>query len=953
MVQSQGRARSQVSRIRVSLAVVSVLAAAAAASSVMAQTAPQNKDKDKDDTLQEVVVTGSLIPTTKEVNVPTPTLTISAQDLQNNGFSTIAEALQRGAFSTGSVQGPAEGGQGGFTAGAQTLSMFGLDPSFTKYLIDGKPMGNYLALYNGNENFNSISGIPIELVDHIDILPGGQSSLYGSDAVAGVINIVLKKKIDALTLDARYGWTKDGSGTDKRFAIADSFSWGGLTVMGGVQYERTQPIWGFQRPLTAYNNNSNPSYPAYPERDILILGNGIVQPSAAYYFEDPNNCSNVSGLFGGTMAEYTRRNHPDQYYCGSNHDSYFTLSNGDSGIQGYMHSTYDLNEHVQFYADTLLNHDVVSYATYWPFYSTDYDPNYSLYYDPNFDEFMSIQKIFAPEEMGAGGKPMNEDITNAFRVSAGARGTIVGNWSYDASFTYDQQKLTETQLQLFNTPLDQWVSSIMGPDLGLDPYFGSQPTYQPNYAALYQPVTLAQFAAMSGFTRNYSYTEDSLARGVITNPALFHLPGGDAGVALVAEGGREGWNYAPDARYDSGEVYAVTTVAGSGMRTRYAGTMELRLPVLPMLTATGSGRYDDYETADVSFNKFTYNVGLEFKPLKQVTFRGRYGTAFKAPTLADEYQGPSSYYSGYTTDIYQCEKLGYYGAEIQKSCPDVYTQEQPIFTTQGSLKLKPMTAKVWDLGLVFQPYSNLTISTDFMHWGISNEVITQPSGQLLTWEAGCRLGTLDPNSQQCIAALSQVIRDSSGLISEILVPKANVSNEVVNTLLTQVNWAIPTTKYGDFLFTATWTDMLKHTFQQYDGDVTYDELRDPEDTGSTDFKSKINMALSWEIGKFGATVYVDRYGRTPNCDATQPYTTTVICTGANPGTVGVYTITNLSLRYQVMPQLLLQLTANNLFNDMPPSDPTYLGNTNLPFNLDNYSVVGRQYSVEATYKFLK
>ncbi|WP_155741880.1 TonB-dependent receptor plug domain-containing protein, partial [Xanthomonas graminis] len=88
--------------------------------------------------------------------------------------------LQKSSFATGGVQ----GGQSSntFTQGAKTVSLFGLPPGYVKYLIDGRPMSNYPALYNGSDTFNNISGIPIDLVDRIEILPGGQSSLYGSDA---------------------------------------------------------------------------------------------------------------------------------------------------------------------------------------------------------------------------------------------------------------------------------------------------------------------------------------------------------------------------------------------------------------------------------------------------------------------------------------------------------------------------------------------------------------------------------------------------------------------------------------------------------------------------------------------------------------------------------------------------------------------------------------------------
>ena len=97
--------------------------------------------------------------------------------------------LQKSSFATGGVQNNQSSAS--FTQGAETLSLFGLSASYVKYLIDGRPMANYPALYNGSDVFNNISGIPIELVERIEILPGGQSSLYGSDAIAGVVNICL------------------------------------------------------------------------------------------------------------------------------------------------------------------------------------------------------------------------------------------------------------------------------------------------------------------------------------------------------------------------------------------------------------------------------------------------------------------------------------------------------------------------------------------------------------------------------------------------------------------------------------------------------------------------------------------------------------------------------------------------------------------------------------------
>ncbi|HEY4340536.1 MAG TPA: Plug domain-containing protein, partial [Steroidobacteraceae bacterium] len=107
-----------------------------------------------------------------QIETATPLITISGDALQARGFSTVAEALKQSSVATGGVQGAQTSGS--FTQGAETLSLFGMPPGFTKYLIDGRPMGNFPALYNGRDVFNNLSGIPMQLVDRIEILPGAQ-----------------------------------------------------------------------------------------------------------------------------------------------------------------------------------------------------------------------------------------------------------------------------------------------------------------------------------------------------------------------------------------------------------------------------------------------------------------------------------------------------------------------------------------------------------------------------------------------------------------------------------------------------------------------------------------------------------------------------------------------------------------------------------------------------------
>jgi outer membrane receptor protein involved in Fe transport len=889
--------------------------------------------KKKEESVEEVVVTGSLIPQSKS-ETSTPVTVITADEIQQRGFTSVADALQQSSFATGSVQGAQF--SGGFTPGAQTLSLFGLDPSYVKYLIDGLPMADYPALYNGTENITSISGIPIELVDHVDILPGGQSSIYGSDAIAGVVNIIMKKELDAPIVSVRYGYTADGGGLDKRMALADSFKLGGVNIMIGGQYEKTTPIWASQRPLTASPFTQGTS-PETADRTYLIYGFFGQSNGDEYYLLDPANCANVAAGGDGVHLQ----NRPGRgAYCGTDNTGFYTIGNGDEGTQVYLQATDDITNNIQLYASALVDHDLTKFsAAGGNFYGTDVDATspYYYYYDPNINDYLNWQHIFTPNETGDINDLMDEDTTNAIRGTLGARGALgSSNWKYDASFTYMQQKLTERTHLLFAPEVEAFFGQYFGPDLGVSG-FGTG-TFTPNYAGFYEPLTPAQYKSFSGYATSYSYTEDSLAHAQLTNADLFELPGGPAGIAVVLEGGDQGWNYDPDPSFFNGNAFGYTATAGSGHRSRWAATAETRLPLLKMLTFTASGRYDDYKVSGGSVDKATYTLGLEFRPLDTLLFRARYGTSFKAPTLADEFQGASGFYET-LTDYYYCasnhEPLG--------SCTQANVSLFGV--TSGNTKLQPITATNWDFGTVWSPLQNLSINLDYLHFTITNEVTEESADQLLRTESLCRLGQLVITSPTCVAAIAQVIRDPhTGLVDEVYTPKINVSSELVNAITLGTTYRLKTSRIGMFDFQMSWTDMIDHDYLQYAGEAPFNLLTNPIE--SQEFKSKVNASLTWTMGQFSATAYGTRDGATPN------YLAEVDGYGTpGAGTLRAWTVYNFTAAYQATRALQITLTVDNVFNAMPPTDRSYPGTETQPYNEFDYNVYGPAYFLEANYKF--
>lgn len=936
--------RSQLQRSPLTAALFAALLVPASGS-VFAQDVNADQDtpaSTQAKNLDRVTVTGSLIPQTA-VETFTPVTVISAEDIQARGFTSVTDVLQQSSFATGSIQGSQTSAS--FTQGAETISMFGLAPGYTKYLINGRPMADYPALYNGSDTFNNISGIPVDLVERIEILPGGQSSLYGSDAIAGVVNIILRKNMDGASISVRGGTYTDGGGDSGRITAATGFSTatGRLNGVVGAQYENSEPIWGYQRDITKQFYRNGTSAPI-ASRDWLVHS-----PFTSYNFMDPNNCANVTDAFAGTVDFRSRAGFGD--YCGSfMTPGYRTLKNGKDSLQLYSHATFDLNDNHQLYADVLFSKEEVKYhiGSNYTWWGTGVEWGY--FYDPDLDDLLNLQRAFAPEDMGVGGfeNSMEKNKTESWHVTLGSEGRLgASNWDYDAGLTSTHYKLDEQGFARLAGPInDYFQEHVLGPQLGWDPYYDNYPVFQPDYAAFYTLMSPEDFRSFTGYTSSKSKTTNNTLRLQFTNGELFKLPGGDAGVALAAEAGKEKWDYKPDARFATGDIWGTTSVDGGGQRDRYAAIGELRLPVFEPLTVSLSGRYDRFEPkGGEAVSDSTYSLGVEYRPVESFMFRGKYGTAFKAPTLADQFQAASGYYS-FVPDYYRCQQLGFDPVNIDK-CPGTFSNRQFFGTTGGSSDLESLTADVWSAGFVWAPLPQLSLTADYFHWDIRNEVGQQNASGLALREMRCRTGEpgYDITSPVCVDALSKITRDGLDRITQIYTPKVNEAQELLDAVNVSANYVWNIGTYGELLFRGSYTNNIKHEFVAFEGDETIDLIRNPG--WSSDPKSKANASVTWKTGNWSTTAYANRIGHTPN------YRARVVETYDDPlaGKLDPFTTYNLSVSYTPLEALNLSVSISNLFNDMPQEDRTYPGSSGAPYNSSQYSIFGRAIYFEGRYAF--
>jgi len=902
----------------------------------------EDASRKKEEKLQTITVTGSLIPQA-QIETASPVITITAEQIARQGFGTVYDALRAQPISTGAVQDNQF--TGGFTPGAQTISLLGLDPGFTLFLINGHPITDYPLLYNGVSNFVDLTDIPVGMVDHIDILPGNQSSIYGSSAIAGVVNIILKEKIDGYDLNLRAGGYSGGGGSNQRLEFLGGHTWGDFDLTFGLQLNNQQPIWSYDRALTASTlANPDPNL-RYGTRNFLWL---YYDENFVPHYEDPgaDACAPLAFLNGGRTGYEQRPGLGN--YCGSKYNvGYSTILNQNRAGTAYLNMKYRLDDSAELYGNILYNVSTVR-SSQGPYFWESNINGGGLIIDANTGRFEVFQHIYSPEEIGSPDLYSDHNIVHTYNAYGGVRGTVGSSWDYDAYYARSQSNLTDkTPWPLTDKVEKFFENQFLGPVLGT--YYG-YPIYAPDPSKLYQAITPAQYASFAGVivTRSSTWTQNVNLQ--VNNTSLFDLPAGAVGFAGLIQVGNQSWQNPTDPNLLAGDFYGLTGTSGSGTRNNFAFATEFRVPVFSTLTADASVRYDHYgnQNAGGGDAKATYKLGLEYRPLESLLVRGSYATAFRAPDMAYTFGGQSGFFQEGATDYYRC-------AVSEPNVPlnqcTYYASTQIFGIHTGNPELQSITAKSSGLGAVWSPTTNLDLKADYYNIRIKNEVSLQSTDQLLKTESDCRLGVLDIHSPTCQAAISQVQRSGPNspqpyaLISVTVLP-INIANEHVSGVLMSLHYRYEMGRYGDLGFQAQYNNVLEHSFQQYPFDPVIDYLRTPY--YSSEFKTIGNASVTWNIDKFSTTLLGTRYGKTPNYIA-QLNPTGYATEGA--GTVAPHMVYNGSVSYDLTDDMRISVIVNNIKNSMPPKDPTW---TAYPYyNFANYNVYGRAYWVEFDWRFGK
>ena len=624
---------------------------------------------------ERVIVTGSNIPTASEVG-PNPVDIINRDQIDKAGERTTAE-LVRNLTVAGPAGVPASNNGTGPTPGASSISLRGFDASSTLVLIDGLRVAPYpLGTDNGAVTFVDLNSIPRAAIDSIEILKDGASSIYGADAVAGVVNFKLRHDYRGAEVNVEYGNTLDKDSGEFASSITFGVGDGNTDITGVLNYYHRNSIFSHDRGYS--NTTSQPSTNASPlnlqlSRDAVLAAG--VSPDA---IPDANT-------FFGHAPFLTNGNAPASAYTYTPDRSVFFNFNAFSealpdserygGFVNFDHKICGDQLVVYgdvFYQDVKTGYDLAPTAT--GFFQTP--GNITLAIPPHapgptlggptheetgvpmgaYNPFNPFQQIISGgtrARLIEFGSRIIDNETNAFFSTLGLKGDKLfdGNWGYDASFRYSQIQNISTNTLISASRFNRILNAA---DPIFDPtssqYIGTTIPYNPfgDYRVPI-PSNAQSVAFATAHPKEIDQSKLATVDLNIYTTSLFELPAGGVGLAFGGQFRRESLRQQPDDLLVTGDLigFAPGNFTDAGRKT-YAFHAEAALPVfgsnftasgLHALEFTAAARFEDFRNNDT--NVLVPKFGVRWQPFDDsLTVRATWGEGFHQPSLIESFGTP-------------------------------------------------------------------------------------------------------------------------------------------------------------------------------------------------------------------------------------------------------------------------------------------------------------------------
>jgi iron complex outermembrane receptor protein len=902
--------------------------------------------------IQRVEVTGSRI---RQVDLETaqPLQVMTAEQIQKTGLVTVGDIINNlssagtPAFSKGSTL-TSNREQGG-----QFINMRNLGAQRLLVLVNGKRWTQTVAGYT------DMSTVPASMIERVEVLKDGGSSIYGSDAIAGVVNIILKKHLEGGQASAYVGQNDKGDGKSKDYSVSYGANSDKASLMFGLSYSEQGAVWAKDREITAYT--SGPAhyaagFGAGPWGRIAPVNptNGQALTSGTGGF---NQYLNHTGTFDGAGVGADPRNAANYHpYTGVEADTFNStqqmmytsptklttlFTKGDINLPGSTVLTT-----TAMYSERQSSRQIAGYPLNsltqlkFPVYI---DKN--SYYNPYGtaavgaanarDLFFYRRTIEVPRVTDNENRTLHIDaaLTGDFEL----RG-LPWNWNVGYNHSAISGSVTSTgNLNLLN------LKKAVGPS-----FLNANGVVQCGTAAA--PILATDCTPFNVLGGPSASTPQALAYVMSTGQGTYGstinsatadlsgeilaLPAGQLAIAGGLEH-RSVRGYDRPGQFEqsgySTDLAANTTVGKYTVKEAY---LELQVPLLKslpfaeLLNMNIASRYSDYSNFGSTTNS---KLSLMWKPIKDLLARGTYAEGFRAPALGDTFGGGGQSYDSYldvcdslygdarvnATTAANCARAGVPANFRQKNqagtaVPAAGAQTPTPFNTgAGNTTLTPESAVTRTFGLVYSPsyVTGLTVAADYFDIRVQNRIAAVSVKY-----------TLD----QCYISgvqsfCNNVVRDPvTGQITNLSRGNLNLGSLATKGLDLSIGYRLPRTQFGQFNIRSESTYVDSYTIKStdvapaidYAGEYLYNRV-------------KSNVAIDWSLGNWSATLATRYYSGvkdrcwtvSPAVECSNPTDKTSWGTGYNA--IGATVYNDLNVSYKFAWKGTLAVGANNVFDKQP------------------------------------
>lgn len=686
------------------------------AGSAFAQSAPAATAQDQTQAapaqgnakqLQTITVTGSALPRV-DTETPSPVTVISAQQIARSGYTTIADVVRSvSADNSGSIP---NAFSNGFAAGASGVALRGLTVNSTLVLVDGHRVANYAVSDDGERSFVDLNTIPLAAVERIEVLKDGASSIYGADAIAGVVNIILRPGFKGVEASADVGTSQHGGGFTRKATLLagggdlDTDHYNGYF---SVQYQKDDQILARQRqfPLNTSDLSSIGGSGLGGAPGRAAGPNGAIQNPATGLWQPLQPCTTGPEVTVAGQGSWCR-------FDPANYTGQIQPAMEQGGIYGRV--TIKLNDTTKAYLSASFNQSKMEAPGFSgrPIQnSTPINTNNITLPAGNPSNPFGVA---APISYDFGDIPTGNNYNNhAARIVGDVAGTM-GDWNYDVTGVINHTWLNTQQYGFITysgliNAINNGTYNFVNPSL--------------NSAAVRQSIA-------PGYDKTSTSDLDTL--DFAANRELWDLPGGPMGLAVGAQVRHEAQDdptlnpstINPLTGQPTLEFLGLGNAHTKGSRDVTGVYAEFDMPLLESLEADASGRFDHY--SDVG-NNFSPKLGMKWKPLDWLAVRGTYSKGFRAPSFAENGSSASQGFVTYQTPTsFQAQHSASYNLPYALA---EFTQANP--------NIKPEKATNFTFGVVVQPTSWLNASLDYYNIRKSNVIVAaDTSSALAAYYAG-------------------------------------------------------------------------------------------------------------------------------------------------------------------------------------------------------------------------